>query len=99
MNTTRFIDGLECNLTLSRDGETVRSAVVLLGSADHAGMRSRDGDEAQCLRKLARRHVAAKLGLPLDRVRAAARFTRLVSTEVGIAARDDSGRVVGYHLQ
>ena len=87
---TKIVEGYECNLIVSKTG-VVRSAVVLLGSPDHAGLRVKDAG-SRGPRRAARRAVASALSLPLWLVRAQSRFARITADG---SVRDDSGRVVG----
>lgn len=88
------VAGHDVNLETRRDG-TPRSAVVLVGPRERAGMRAGDpGSKAK--RMVARRSVATALGLPVSRVRAASRFTRIKAS--GEVLDPGSGRVVGFVL-
>ena len=84
------VEGYECNLIVGKTG-VVRSACVLLGSPDHAGLRAKDAG-SRGPRRSARLAVASALSLPLRAVRAQSRFARITSDG---SVRDDSGRVVG----
>lgn len=96
MNATKTIAGHECNLILSKDGSKVREACVLIGPADRAGFRSKDGAAAREARKAAKMAVAAELGIHAARVRVVSRFTELTARDDGlIVRRDAEGRVVG----
>ena len=100
MFETREIEGHEVNLTLSKDGTTVRSACVLVGPSDQPGWRAKDGPEARHLRREAKAAVMEALELPASKVRVSARYSCLtVAGDGTIERRDATGHVIGVHLQ
>jgi hypothetical protein len=99
MNTAETIAGHEVNVIRSKDGKQVRSAVVMLGDSEKPGMRRKDpGSEVP--RMAAREAVAAELGLPITKVRAASRYSCLTEKGNGlITRRDSAGRIIGVYSQ
>ena len=92
---SRIVAGHEVNLETHRDGSP-RSAVVMVGPSAHGGFRAGDPG-AKAKRMSARLAVAGELGLPVSKVRAASRFTRIRAT-TGEVLDPRTGRVIGQVL-
>jgi len=89
---TEMIGGHEVNLLTSKDGKIIREATVMVGSQDRAGARACDGPAARDYRTRTRREVAESLGLPISKVHAQARFSRIAADG---SVRDKTGRAIG----
>jgi hypothetical protein len=97
MDSTETIMGEQVRVTRSKTG-VARQATVLLGSPDRPGARAKDGPEARSMRKLKRTLVAKHLGLPVNKVRAQARYSCLRQRVDGtIERRNARGHIVGIH--
>ncbi len=98
MYETRQIAGYTVNLVLSKDGQLIRRAAVLVGPDDKPGWRAKDGPEAKQRRREAKRAVMAALGLDAKLVDVRARYSCLSEQPDGtIARRDDQGRIIGVY--
>jgi len=91
MVRTEQIQGHEVNVTYDKAGKLPQFATVLVGSADHPGMRLKEGAADE--RRHIREEIADALGLPLARVSASARYHRLKEREDGLIQDDKTGGV------
>ena len=99
MYQTREIEGYTVNLIVSKDGENIRSAAVLVGPEDRPGWRAKDGTVARRQRREVKQKIMAALGLKAKHVRVVARYSCLaVQPDGTIHRHDELGRVIGVHM-